>query len=475
MYNKRKRDIKDPSVINKYNKFLSTLDQKSEKLDTEEEKKNLEENMKTMIDNMIKNLDVDFSKNNIESSSFTGQTLNDTYKSNTYNDPNEYKDILRQKTTSFNNLKKFINKLNKQGQYSQKNYSCCVSDSHNEKPNIKIYKKSEPVVEIKENIHIETEINNISDILKLIETYKADPSIKYNINMKALHNIKEPLEELNNMIGMKDLKNNIVDQILYFVQDLHKDKSSTGDFMHTVIYGPPGTGKTEIAKMMGKIYSKLGTLSKGTFKKVTRGDLVAGYLGQTALKTKDVIKEAIGGVLFIDEAYALGNSEKRDSFAKECIDTLCEALSDNRDDLMVIIAGYENELKECFFDYNQGLDSRFTWRFKTDEYNHEDLYNIFLKKVKDIGWEIDDKTITSEWFKKNKDYFKFFGRDIETILAKTKIAHSRRVFCKLESDKRKINSKDLDNGFNIYIKNENVKNRKEKEERTLYMYNTLYS
>jgi len=293
--------------------------------------------------------------------------------------------------------------------------------------------------------------------------------------MKALHNIKEPLEELNNMIGMKDLKNNIVDQILYFVQDLHKDKTSTGDFMHTVIYGPPGTGKTEIAKMMGKIYSKLGTLSRGTFKKVTRGDLVAGYLGQTALKTKDVIKEAIGGVLFIDEAYALGNSEKRDSFAKECIDTLCEALSDNKDDLMVIIAGYENELKECFFDYNQGLDSRFTWRFKTDEYNHEDLYNIFLKKVKDIGWEIDDKTITSEWFKKNKDYFKFYGRDIETILAKTKIAHSRRVFCKLENEKRKINLKDLDNGFNIYRKNDDVKNRKDKEESNRYMYNTLYS
>jgi SpoVK/Ycf46/Vps4 family AAA+-type ATPase len=134
--------------------------------------------------------------------------------------------------------------------------------------------------------------------------------------MKALHNIKEPLTELNNMIGMKDLKNNIVDQILYFVQELHKDTLSKGDFMHTVIYGPPGTGKTEIAQMMGKIYSKLGILNKGTFKKVTRSDLIAGYLGQTALKTRDVIKEAMGGVLFIDEAYALGNSEKKDTFAK---------------------------------------------------------------------------------------------------------------------------------------------------------------
>jgi SpoVK/Ycf46/Vps4 family AAA+-type ATPase len=294
--------------------------------------------------------------------------------------------------------------------------------------------------------------------------------------MKALHNIKEPLEELNNMIGMKDLKNNIVDQILYFVQQLHKNKNSSGEFLHTVIYGPPGTGKTDIAKIMGKIYSKIGILSKGTFKKVTRSDLVAGYLGQTALKTKDVIKETIGGVLFIDEAYSLGNPEKKDSFAKECIDTLCEALSDNKEDLMVIIAGYEKELKESFFAFNQGLDSRFTWRFKTDEYTGEDLYQIFKKMVKSIGWEIDTESkINVEWFKKNKEYFQFFGRDIETLLAKTKIAHSRRVFCLPEENKKKINLKDLDRGFEIFLKNEDVKNRRDEREQKRYMYNTLYS
>jgi len=491
---KRTRNGLDPLVINKYNKFLSTLDKKSQKsiLKEEEKRENgeekrenggeekrenggeereKEENMKRIIDKIITDLDLDFS-NNHSSTNFTGKTTKDDINCNI--NPNDYQNI-SEKSGSNNSMKKLIQKLN---QHTRSD-SCCkypIEFRDSRHPTIKIQKKPEPIVEIKETIHIETEINDISDIIKLIETYKADPSIKYNINMKALHDIKEPLEELNNMIGMKDLKNNIVDQILYFVQDLHKDKNSTGDFMHTVIYGPPGTGKTEIAKMMGKIYSKLGTLSRGTFKKVTRGDLVAGYLGQTALKTKDVIKEAMGGVLFIDEAYALGNSEKRDSFAKECIDTLCEALSDNKDDLMVIIAGYEHELKECFFDYNQGLDSRFTWRFKTDEYNHEDLYKIFIKKVKDIGWEIEDKPnpITSDWFKKNKDYFKFFGRDIETILAKTKIAHSRRVFCKLENEKRKITLKDLENGLKIYLKNEDVKNRKNDIQFKRELYNTLY-
>jgi SpoVK/Ycf46/Vps4 family AAA+-type ATPase len=320
----------------------------------------------------------------------------------------------------------------------------------------------EPIV--KKYINIDAEINNIEDILTLVNTYKVDRSIKYNINLRALHNIKDPLIELNNMVGMKQLKTNVVDQIIYFAQDLHK--GSNGDFMHTVIYGPPGTGKTEIAKIMGKIYSKMGILNKGTFKKVTRSDLVAGFLGQTAIKTRDVIKECIGGVLFIDEAYSLGNGENKDIFSKECIDTLCEALSEHKHEIMVIIAGYEKELQDCFFKSNQGLDSRFTWRFKTDDYNADDLYNIFLKKVKDIGWSIDangTENININWFKKNMAYFKFYGRDMETLLAKVKIAHGRRVFCKKDDEKKKINFADMENGLKMYLSNDNVKNRKNSE------------
>jgi len=319
----------------------------------------------------------------------------------------------------------------------------------------------------KEKKNIFAEINNISDLLKLIEDYKLDEKIEYNINLEALHNIKQPLEELNSMIGMADLKENIVDQILYFTQNLHKVSRSgknSGDYMHTVIYGPPGTGKTEIARIMGKIYSKMGILQSGVFKKVTRSDLIAGYLGQTAMKTKDVITECLGGVLFIDEAYALGNSDKKDSFSKECIDTLCEALSANKDNLMVIIAGYENELKDCFFNYNQGLESRFTWRFKTENYKAKELFDIFLKKVHEIGWSIDEeskKDINTKWFEKNIEYFKFYGRDMEVLLSKIKIAHSRRVFCLSDTEKTKITYKDLETGLEIYLKNDEIKKRKE--------------
>ena len=132
-------------------------------------------------------------------------------------------------------------------------------------------------------------------------------------------------------------------------------------------------------------------------------------------------------------------------------------------------------MKDCFFNYNQGLDSRFTWRFKIDEYTADDLRNIFIKKVKEIGWLIDDNSkIDVNWFKKNMVYFKFFGRDIETLLAKIKIAHGKRVFCKPENEKKKITLVDMENGLKMYLKNDNVKSRKDIDN-TKRMLSSLYA
>ena len=459
---------------NPYNKFLSTLDINSINL----KKENIDDN-----NNPIKNKGLN--KNEIE---LLLQKYEDNYNrhfDSTFNkiksndekllkldNPNLYCELNEQKLndrklfkTSNNtpfiprNLK--IDTNWSDDKHIEKNIKNTENTENNEK-NIK-----------KTKIDIDVEINNIEDLIALTEKYKIESNIEYNINMESLHKIKDALIELNNMIGMKNLKSNIVEQILYFSQNLHISKGSdnSGDFMHTVIYGPPGTGKTEIAKIMGKIYSNIGILSNGIFKKVTRSDLIAGYLGQTAIKTKDVIKECLGGVLFIDEAYALGNNEKRDSFSKECIDTLCEALSDHKNELMVIIAGYEEELRECFFSYNQGLDSRFTWRFKTDDYKSEELYKILLKKIKDIGWSIDETcNLDHKWFENKMGYFKYYGRDIETLLAKSKIAHSNRVFCKSESFKQKINIDDLNKGFKRYTENEEVKKRIEKQTLNKMLY-----
>jgi SpoVK/Ycf46/Vps4 family AAA+-type ATPase len=458
----------------------------------------------------------------IENKRIENKRIEKPFRSST--DVNNYNKFLleldSQQTKDINNLKNINNKseidnyLNFMNQIYEKYKESPINQTTN-KPDIidpnlyaskleflhekqkNIQKKAEKEKELereeelklnRRKVNIQFEINNIGDLLKMIEQYPDDKEVEYNINMHALHKIKEPLEDLNSMIGLQNLKENIVDQILFYIQNLHKVPSDlqkapnsdpnkkhfvTNDFMHTVIYGPPGTGKTEIAKIIGSIFAKLGILLKGTFRKVTRSDLVAGYLGQTALKTKDVIKESLGGVLFIDEAYSLGNQEKRDSFSKECIDTLCEALSDHKDNLMVIIAGYETDLNECFFKYNQGLESRFTWRLKIEDYNAVELHNIFIKKITDSGWSIDNtsQNVNVKWFEKNKALFKYYGRDIETLFAKTKITHSRRVFCLDENVKRKLTITDIDKGLEIYLKNGQKKDEDEHIKKSLsYMY-----
>lgn len=431
------------------------------------------------------------------------------------------------------------------------------------------------------HINIKCSITSVKDIMSLCDTYPIAENVRYNVDMVVLNKLYPYLKELDNMIGMQSIKSTVVDQIMYFIQNLHVvpspadatpplalersrvktekktipiyiSKSNTptthshshshsqshlnpfyisgdtttnwfadatatgchaqapasttgslpsiasifanmqvpkliakpprqpfsksgpatrvtGDFMHTVLCGPPGTGKTEVAKILGNIFSHLGILKAGTFKKVTRSDLIAGYLGQTAIKTREIINSAIGGVLFIDEAYALGNTEKRDSFSKECLDTLCEALSDHKHDIMVIIAGYEKELNDCFFSYNEGLNSRFTWRYNIDSYSASDLRKIFEKIVCDNNWKfLERDSVKDEWFKTNYDYFKYFGRDIEVFFTKTKIAHSRRIFCCSRDDasdddandpKYCLTMKDLENGFLLFLQNSDVKMR----------------
>jgi hypothetical protein len=307
------------------------------------------------------------------------------------------------------------------------------------------------------NVEIGT-MSCIQDLIDLADNYPQDESVKYSVDLTRIHNIAKPLRELNAMVGLNDLKKTLVDQILYFAQDLHKSPGGTDtmDYMHTVLYGPPGTGKTEVAMLMAKIYSSLGILKKGTFSKVTRSDLIAGYLGQTALKTKKVIEKALDGVLFIDEAYSLGNSEKRDSFAQECIDTICESASHYKDRIVIIIAGYEEELKKRFFAWNDGLESRFPWRHQTSEYNAGELAHIFKKKVHDARWAcLLRNEILEAWFKKNYDDFGFYGRDVETLFSKVKIAHAHRIFGKKRYGKRYVTIEDIDEGLKTFKSNKN--------------------
>jgi hypothetical protein len=168
------------------------------------------------------------------------------------------------------------------------------------------------------------------------------------------------------------------------------------------------------------------------------------------------------------------------------VDTLCEALSEHKHNWMVIIAGYEKELNDCFFSLNEGLNSRFTWRFKLDPYKPSELRSIYDKQVRDYGWTVakastnknetsasSDDVLPESWFASRMDYFTTYGRDMETLFTKTKIAHSRRVFCLPLSEKKIITFADLENGFKLFIENPEVNERKEKSGGGAYM-KTLY-
>lgn len=309
----------------------------------------------------------------------------------------------------------------------------------------------------KKKIHIDANVDTLSDLIAIVEKNEYDSNMEYNIDLNALHNIKDNLIQINSMIGMQKIKTDILNQLIYFIQDLHVGNTG-GDFKHTVIYGPPGTGKTEIAKMIGEMYSKLGILKNNVFKKVTRNDLIAGYLGQTALKTRKIIDECLGGVLFIDEAYSLACQDHSDSFAKECIDILCEALSNHKNDLMVIVAGYKEEMDATFFQVNKGMKSRFIWQFETDEYEAEELSRIFVKKNTDQGWNINDITINlPRWFESKKKDFIYYGRDMETLLTYVKIAHGRRVYGEPVETRKRITIDDLNAGYECFVRNRESK------------------
>ena len=190
--------------------------------------------------------------------------------------------------------------------------------------------------------------------------------------------IEDLLAELDTYIGLAVVKQEVRDLInmvqVYKLREQH-GLPTTDMSLHMVFTGNPGTGKTMMARMMARIYRSLGILSKGQLVEVDRSGLVAGYVGQTALKTQKVIEKAMGGVLFIDEAYAL-NGKSENDFGQEAIDTILKAMEDHRDDLVVIVAGY-TELMDRFIHSNPGLESRFNRFLLFEDYTPEEMFEIF--------------------------------------------------------------------------------------------------
>ena len=190
--------------------------------------------------------------------------------------------------------------------------------------------------------------------------------------------IEDLLAELDSYIGLgvvKEEVHNLINMVQVYKLRQQHDLPTTDMSLHMVFTGNPGTGKTMMARMMARIYRSLGILSKGQLVEVDRSGLVAGYVGQTALKTQKVIEKAMGGVLFVDEAYAL-NGRSENDFGQEAIDTLLKAMEDHRDDLVVIVAGY-TDLMDKFIHSNPGLESRFNRFLLFEDYTVDEMMGIF--------------------------------------------------------------------------------------------------
>ena len=200
------------------------------------------------------------------------------------------------------------------------------------------------------------------------------------------------MAELNGLIGLAGVKQEVLASInLLKINNMRKEKGlpELQTSRHMVFTGQPGTGKTTVARIMAKIYKALGVVSKGHLVETDRSGMVAGYVGQTALKTAQVIKKAKGGVLFVDEAYALSSEDGSNDFGKEAIDTLVKGMEDYRDDLVVIVAGYTNEMKE-FIDMNPGLRSRFNKYINFDNYAAEEMLEIFKGQCEKAQFILDE-------------------------------------------------------------------------------------
>ena len=244
--------------------------------------------------------------------------------------------------------------------------------------------------------------------------------------------IEDLLAELDGYIGLdliKDEVRSLINMVKIYKMRREHDLPTADLSLHMVFSGNPGTGKTMMARLMSRIYHSLGILSKGQLVEVDRSGLVAGYVGQTAIKTRKVIEKAMGGVLFIDEAYAL-NGKSENDFGQEAIDTILKAMEDNRDDLVVIVAGY-TELMDDFVHSNPGLESRFNRFMFFPDYTVDEMMGIFDMRCRSSCYELaeDARPLVRDYIAEESADQESFGngRGVRNIFENIIVAQNNRL------------------------------------------------
>ena len=243
----------------------------------------------------------------------------------------------------------------------------------------------------------------------------------------------ELMAQLESLVGLDEVKKDVKNLVnLMKVRKLRQENDLPVPPMslHMVFMGNPGTGKTTVARLISGLYAAIGVLSKGQLVEVDRSGLVAGYVGQTALKTQEAIKSALGGVLFIDEAYSLSSGGEND-FGREAIETILKAMEDHRDDLIVIVAGYDEPMQK-FLSSNPGLESRFNKYFYFPDYTGEQLLTIFKNQCQKNSYTLSPeaeeaaKALFDRLYQQRDDNFGN-GRDVRNCFEDMIVRQSNRV------------------------------------------------
>ena len=293
-----------------------------------------------------------------------------------------------------------------------------------------------------------TTIKELIEVGNLYEKYKDDDDIYFNIDLKAIYNLQEPLKKLDKMVGLNDIKKNIAQKITFYIQHL---ENKNNDFLHTLLYGSPGTGKTELGHIIGKIYSALGFLSSDNVIIAHADDFIGSVVGQTALKTRSILDKAVGGVLIIDEAYALGSKDGK-SYVDDFINTLLPFLTEHRSNFVCILMGYKKDIEDTLLNRNKGLRRRFPNSYELQNYNMEELRNILITKINEYGWYYETDAFPIKLFNEHKNSFKNNGGSMENLFKEIKIAHAQRVLYYPPEKKKTINSQDFKIGLRTYTK-----------------------